>query len=104
MSARSRETLVLTLPADPGLAGLTRMVSAHFFRQHGVAASDSRRGARRVEARCRTLLRAAARASRGGDASLVLVLRPRPASLEVIGRPAGGAATCLVRLVRPRPA
>lgn len=101
VTARRRETLTLTLPADPRLARLTRLVSSHFFRQNGLNASAARRGARVVERRCRPILRSAARKARRGGAALILVLRPRRATLEVIGRAGGGAGACLVRLPRP---
>jgi len=64
VSARKREILALTLPADPALACLTGLVSTHFFRQNGIGAAAARRGARSVVKRFRVLLRAAARSSR----------------------------------------
>jgi len=104
VTVRRLETLVLTLPADPDLARLTRLVSTHFFRQNGLNAAAARRGAQAVERRCGPILRAAARKGRRGGTALVLVLRPRRATLEVIGRAGGGPRACLVRLSRPDPA
>jgi hypothetical protein len=102
--ARQGETLTLTLPVDPDLVLLTRLVSSHFFRQNGLTAAAARRGARVVERRCRTLLVAAARKERGGRAAFIVFLRPRPSTLEVFGRTHGGSETCLIRLSRPDPA
>lgn len=96
-------TLVLTLPGEPALARLARLVASHFLRQNGVKAAAARRGALAVEKGFRTLLRAAARSGRSGRA-LVLVLQPHPAFLEVIGRARGGPKIRLLRMVRPRPA
>ena len=104
MTARRHETLVLSLPADPELARLARLVSSHFFRQNGLTVAAARRGADAVERRCRPILRAAARKARRGRAAFVLVLRPQRATLEVIGRAGGGPGTCLLRLARPHPA
>ena len=104
VKGRAKETLVLTLPADPELVRLTGIVSTHFFRQNGLTAAASRRGARVVEKRCGPLLRAAARKPAHEGAALVLVLRPRPGVLEVIGREPKGIETCLVRIDRPDPA
>ena len=104
VTPRQRETLVLTLPADPELTRLTGIVSTHFFRQNGMTVAAARLGARAVERRCRPILRAAARKAVRGGAALVLVLRPQRGSLEVIGRAPGGPGTCLVRLTRPDPA
>ncbi len=100
VSALKRETLVLTLPADPDLARLTGLVSAHFFRQNGVGAAAARRGARSVVKACRGLLRAAARSSRQIP-TLVLLLETRDSFLEVIGRAGAGRRTSLVRIERP---
>ena len=104
MTARQGDTLTLTLPADPDLALLTRLVSNHFFRQNGLTAAAARRGARLVERRCRPLLVAAARKECGGHRAFVVFLRPRPATLEVFGRAKGTPRTCLIRLSRPDPA
>ncbi len=100
VSARKRETLVLTLPADPALASLTGLVSTHFFRQNGVGAAAARRGARSVVRRCRGLLGAAARSTRQTP-TLVLLLETRASSLEVVGRAGGGPRTSLARIDRP---
>ena len=104
MKSRQGDTLTLTLPADPDLALLTRLVSSHFFQQNGLTAAAARRGARVVERRCRPLLVAASRKEGGGRRGLVLFLRPRPATLEVFGRAEGKSETCLIRLTRPDPA
>ena len=103
VSVRRRETLVLTLPADPDLARLTGLVTTHFFRQNGVGAAAARRGARSVVRRCRGLLRVAARSS-GQAATLVLLLETRDLFIEVIGRAGGGPKTRLARIDRPDPA
>ena len=100
VTARRRETLELTLPADPALARLARLVSAHFFRQNGLTAAEAHRGAKAVEKRCRPILRAAARGERRGRAALVLVLRPQSAILEVVGRAAGRPGAFSLRLAR----
>jgi anti-sigma regulatory factor (Ser/Thr protein kinase) len=100
VTARQRQTLELTLPADPELARLARLVSAHFFRQNGLTAAAARRGARAVEKRCRPILRAAARRSRHGRAALVLVLRPQSSTVEAVGRGGGGRRAFLLRLAR----
>jgi len=104
VTARQGDTLTLTLPADPDLVLLTRLVSNHFFRQNGLTAAAARRGARVVERRCRPLLIAAARKERGGRTAFVILLRPRPATLEVFGRAHGESEICLIRLTRPDPA
>jgi hypothetical protein len=103
VTAPRRQTLVLSLPADPELARLARLVSTHFFRQHGLTAAAARRQAAAVERRCRPILRAAARRARRGRAALVLVLRPQRATLEVIGRAGGEPGAFLLRIVRPDP-
>ncbi len=104
-----RETLVLTLPSDPSLARLARLVSLHFFRQNGARMLESRRAARVVEARCRELLRAPGagkvQTAPGAEAEgcLVLTLVSRARALEAIGRRNGGPGRShLVRLERPR--
>ena len=101
VTVRRRDILTLTLPADPDLALLTRMVSNHFFRQNGLTAAAACRGARVVERRCRPLLVAAARNEGGGRRAFVVRLRPRSATLEVFGRADGKSETCLIRLTRP---
>lgn len=93
------ETLVLTLPPDPDLAGLTRLVSSHFLRQNGVRAFAAKRGALTVEKGCRALLRAAARSGHSRR-PLVLALHPRTTFLEVIGQAGGGPKTRLLHLAR----
>ena len=98
-----RETLVFTLPGDPALSRLGRLVASHFLRQNGIKAAAARRGAMAVERGLRKLLLGAARSGRGAR-GIVLVLQPRPTVLEVTGRRVGGPKTRLLRLARPRPA
>ncbi|HET8946348.1 MAG TPA: hypothetical protein VFQ07_05145 [Candidatus Polarisedimenticolia bacterium] len=62
MSARP-ERLILTLPPDPAFARLARLAALHFLRQQGARALEARRRARQVESRCKTALKAAARAA-----------------------------------------
>ncbi|PYS96791.1 MAG: hypothetical protein DMF50_03350 [Acidobacteria bacterium] len=92
-----RETLVLTLPHDPQLAGITRRVTLHFLVQNGVAAGAARRGARLVERRCHLLLGSTARLE---APPLVLTLSSGAEILEVSGRK--GSAKARSRLVRLR--
>ena len=99
--ARPRNTLVLTLPPDPELKPLTRLVSTHFLRQNGANAATARRGARAVEKRCGALLRAAARLREDSPARFVLLLRRETDNLAVFGRTVEGAETCLLRLTLP---
>lgn len=98
-----RETLVFTMPGDPTLSRLGRLVASHFLRQNGIKAAAARRGALAVERGLRKLLAGAAR-SGGRAQAIVLVLQPKPAVLEVTGRRAGGPRTRLLSLARPRPA
>jgi hypothetical protein len=91
-----RETLVFTIPGDPALSRLGRLVASHFLRQNGVKAAAARRGALAVERGLRKLLK--------GGRGIVLVLQPQPTVLEVTGRRVGGPKTRLLRLARPRPA
>jgi len=94
------ERLVLTLPSDPSLARLTRLVTQHFFRHNGLRAAQARRQGAIVEARCLRLLRSTGRGDAGRP--LVLVLIARPGSLEVTGRDArGGPARRILRIGRP---
>jgi len=103
VSGRRRETLVLTLPADPDLSRLTGLVSTHFFRQSGIGAAAARRGGRSVARRCRALARAAGR-SRGKPSTLILRLGTHASFLEVMGRAGRGPRICLARIDRPNPA
>jgi len=104
-----RDTLVLTLPPEPGLARLVRLVCQRFFRQNGVRALESRRQARRVVERCRALWRTpraeAAERGRRSDASpFVLTLVSRVGFLEAIGRrDARQGPNHLVRIERSGP-
>jgi len=102
LRSAGRETLVFTLPGDPALSRLARLVASHFLRQNGVKTVAARRGALAVERGIRKLLKSAARSRQGGR-GVVLVLQPQPAALEVTGRAVGGPKTRLLRLLRPRP-
>lgn len=99
MSSRRAERLVVTMPPEKGLARLTRRVSYHFFREHGLKTEEARRRARSVESRYQSLLgRCAGRGSR----PMVLILSSGNGTLEVVGRlGARGESTSLVRLKRP---
>ncbi|HEV8701894.1 MAG TPA: hypothetical protein VGV60_11540 [Candidatus Polarisedimenticolia bacterium] len=102
MRSAGRETLVFTLPGDPALSRLARLVASHFLRQNGIKTVAARRGALAVEKGLRKILKSAARSGRSGR-GVVLVLQPRPAAIEVTGRAVGGPKTRLLRLMRPRP-
>ena len=102
LSLRAAERLVLTMPPDPGLAGLVRRVSFHFFREHGITSMVATRRARAVERACRALL--GRRSKKGTDTSpsLILILTAGLRSLEVVGRlGARGAARKLISIPRP---
>jgi len=106
-----RETLFLSIPSDPGLARIARLVSLHFLKQNGVRTRESRLEAGLVETRCRALLRASAvrgtgRASRrsrvAGSLMFVLTLVSGIRELEVrIRRNDGSGRRRLLRLRRP---
>jgi hypothetical protein len=98
-----REIVVLTLPHDPRLARLTRLVTLHFLVQNGIRAGRARRGARDVERLCHILLKhASRRRDRPIDPPLILTLSSKSRTLEVSGRQGpGGARSSLVRLERP---
>lgn len=98
-----RETLVFSMPGDPALARLGRLVASHFLRQNGIKGAAARRGALAVERGLRKLLLGAARSGKGGR-GIVLVLQPQPTVLEVTCRRVGGPRTRLLRLARRRPA
>jgi hypothetical protein len=103
-----RETLILTLPPDPGLARLGGVVALHFLRLNGAGAAAARRGARAVTRRCLALLKVAGRpAARGagrGGRPVVLTLSSRAGELEVFGRPAAdGSRSRLVRVLASAP-
>jgi len=99
---RRAERLVMTMPPDRGLARLTRRVSFHFFREHGLKTVEARRKARAVERRYQSLLDRRAGQSSGATTSMVLTLSSGDGKLEVVGRlGARGASTSLVRLKQP---
>lgn len=100
---RRQEKIIVTLPADPGLARLARRVAQYFLRQHGLGLSAARRGALSVERRCRSVLRSAAARS-GSPRPVVFVLATGERVLDVLGpRRASGDAGPLCRFERPRP-
>ncbi len=109
MTPDRRDTLVLTLPPEPGLVRLVRLVCQRFFRQNGVRALESRRQARRVVERCRAVWRSAPAegAERGrsaGASPIVLTLVSRAGFLEAIGRrDARRGPSRLVRIERSGP-
>jgi len=106
-----RETLFLSIPSDPGLARIARLVSLHFLKQNGVKARESRLEAGLVETRCRALLRASAgrgagRAAQGNRVAVplmfVMTLVSGIRELEVsIRRSDGSGRRRLLRLRRP---
>jgi hypothetical protein len=77
------ERLTLTLPADPALSRLIRLVVLHFLRHNGVGAAAARRGARTVEGKCAPWLRALA--SRRGRNTLSIALAAGARILAVDG-------------------
>jgi hypothetical protein len=94
-----KEILTLTLPLDPRLARLGRLVTLHFLRHNGIAAGVARSRALRVEAACRHLLRGRAGA-RGARGAVLLRMVAHGSALEVTGRAAGGRPTPLLRIAR----
>jgi hypothetical protein len=94
------DRIVLTLPADPAFARLTRLATLHFLRHNGMRLVEARRRAAAVERRSRAALRAARRrAAVARVLALTLVTRGR--ALEVrLRRPSGSADRLLVV---PRP-
>jgi hypothetical protein len=100
LSVVRRDRLVLILPPNPAFARLARMAALHFLRLQGVQGLLARRGARTVESRSRTALKAAARRSdptRG--LSLTCIAGAR--ALEVLAQ--GGQSARRSLLVMPRP-
>ena len=79
-----RERLVLTLPPDPAYARLTRLTTAHFLRQHGRGAEESRRDARRVETRMRGALRSAGRTEVAKAIALVMTSSSRALEIQLV--------------------
>jgi hypothetical protein len=99
---RWSERLVLTLPLDPRLCCLARLVALHFLRHNGIASVAARRGARRVQERCQAWIRGVPK--RGGNRPLAIVLTSRPGTLEIEGAiGARGARRSLLRCPRPTP-
>lgn len=102
MAARRRETLVLSMPTDPGLARLARLVALHFFRQNGLGMGVSRSGATKVERGWRAVVRqppGARQALSGGRGSMIFLAGAK--ALEVFWRRPGGGERRLARLERP---
>jgi len=103
VAQNGQEKLVLTLPTDPALLRLTRLVTQHFLQHNGLGVTQARRQGAIVEAHCLRLLRTRGR----GDAGrvLVIVLTARAGSVEVTGRgPHGGPARRILCVGRPVPA
>lgn len=101
MAARRRETLLLSLPPDPGLARLARLVALHFFRQNGLRAGVARSGADKVERGWRGVTRrpgGTGRAAAGGRHSLKFIAGA--GFLEVLARKSGGWERRLARFER----
>jgi hypothetical protein len=90
----SLDRIVLTLPPDPAFSRLTRLVTQHFLRLHGVHLTEARRRGASVETRVRTALRAARSQARGaarGRNGRVVAARHRSPA-----RPSGTLALTLV--------
>lgn len=98
----SHDRLVLTLPPEPGLARLTRLVTLHFLRQQGVKAGEARLRAKSVESRARAVLtrvrKAAARASGRGRKRTLTPSAPAPLSITMVSR----ARACEVLMKGPQ--
>ncbi len=102
MPKRRAERLVMTMPPEKGLARLTRRVSYHFFREHGLKTVEARKRARAVESRYQSLLGRRTSQRSGATTSMVLILSSCDGKLEVVGRlGARGECTSLVRLKQP---
>ncbi len=100
MTPGREDRLILTLPSDPRLAPLTRLVTLHFLRQNGVGVVKARIGARTVEKRCRASLRTARRTA----SALVLVLTAGARAVEASDRSGTrGHGSRILRLERPGP-
>ena len=93
-----RERLVLTLPADPAFARLTRLTALHFLRQHGVGAVEALKDARRIETRARAALRAAGHAE--GRRLVALTCTCDPAMIEILLSRSKSGSTRLLHLAR----
>ncbi len=109
----SHDRLVLTLPPEPALARLTRLVTLHFLRQQGVKAGEARLRAKSVESRTRAALarvrKAGSRASGRGrkrpltppvPAPLSITMVSRARACEVVLKPPKGAAARLLLMPR----
>ena len=102
MPKRRAERLVMTMPPEKGLARLTRRVSYHFFREHGLTTVEARKKARAVESRYQSFLGRRASRRSGAATSMVLTLSSGDGKLEVVGRlGVRGESTSLVRLKHP---
>ena len=108
----SHDRLVLTLPLEPALARLTRLVTLHFLKQQGVKAGEARIRARSVETRARVALDRARRVARGAagrkrkpaqptpPAPLSITMVSRAKSCEVVVKPPRGASARLLLVTR----
>lgn len=96
----SRDRLVLTLPPEPSLARLTRLVTLHFLKQQGVGTGEARQRAKSVETRARVALDRARRATRtaAGRRRRATPHRPAPLSITMVSR----ARSCEVMVKPPR--
>jgi hypothetical protein len=93
--------LILTLPPDPGYAGLARLAALHFLRAQGMRIVRARQSARAIEARSRAALRAAARRD---PRSVALALTYTTGPVEVQAEFSGGGASRRLVLLRRRSA
>ena len=107
----SHDRLVLTLPAEPALARLTRLATLHFLRQQGVKAGEARSKARSVESRARIVLNRARKAGAAAAgrrrptstpqaAPLSITMVSRARACEVMVKPPKGAAARLLLVPR----
>jgi len=98
----SHDRLVLTLPAEPALARLTRLVTLHFLRQQGVKAGEARLRAKSVESRARVVLtrvrKAASTAAGRGRKRPAPSPAPAPLSITMVSR----ARACEVLMKSPK--
>jgi hypothetical protein len=96
----SHDRLVLTLPAEPALARLTRLVTLHFLRQQGVKAGEARLRAKSVESRARVVLtrvrKAASTAAGRGRKRPAPSPAPAPLSITMVSRARAAARLLLV--------
>lgn len=108
----SHDRLVLTLPLEPALARLTRLVTLHFLKQQGVKPGEARLKARSVESRARVALDKARRGARGAagrkrndpeaapPTPLSITMVSRAKACEVVVKPPRGAAARLLLVPR----